>query len=346
MDLYNQVKEVTVNQQPIIYKGELLRLGLGHDSYFDEKTRTITIMPEKESGVFVSPIMETTSFSRLIASWNALTPPETSVECLVRVEVEGSWSKFFSYGEWALGRQNKSMHQEDELATFSIDTLTIKGNKANRVQFQVNLKRDDYNLESPQLKLVTLTLDTNQMDFRSFYSQEEEVVLPVPEISQMLVPEIGNSICSPTSVTMVLNYRGLDLKPEKVAELAKDYGSNVYGNWSYNVAVAGALGREAYVSFLRFEDVKKYLREGQPVVASITVKSSDELDHLPLRKDGSGIMTYPSGHLLVIRGFTTLNGRDVVLVNDPAAPSEEEVSRYYDLDQFLKVWKKVGYIIQ
>lgn len=344
MDIFDRVSEVTVNQQPIILQGNLLRLGSHQDIQYDEETRTLMIHPDKQSGLFVSPIMETTSFSRLIASWNAVTPEETTVEIRVRVEVEGNWSQFFSYGKWGLGRKNASTSQEDKLATFSIDTLTLKNKKAHRLQVIAYLERKSPQVDSPRLKLIGLTLDTEQMVFHQHYNIEE-VNLPVPQLSQRTVPEIGSHICSPTSVAMVLNYKGENITPEKMAELVMDYGANIYGNWSYNVAVAGALGYESYVAMLTIEDVKELLKAGHPVIASVTVKSEDELSHLPEHEDGTK-MTYPHGHLLVIRGLGKVDNQNVVYVNDPSALTNEEVERYYDLKEFMNVWKKVGYIIK
>ena len=40
-------------------------------------------------------------------------------------------------------------------------------------------------------------------------------------------------------------------------------------------------------------------------------------------------------HLLVVRGFTSSGD---VAVNDPAASSDDGVSRVYDRDQFEDVW--------
>ncbi|MDN5313359.1 MAG: hypothetical protein PWQ68_2333, partial [Thermoanaerobacteraceae bacterium] len=51
------------------------------------------------------------------------------------------------------------------------------------------------------------------------------------------------------------------------------------------------------------------------------------------------------GHLIVVRGFTTKNGADHVIVNDPAAPTHETVRREYRVDQFLKAWKGIVYIV-
>lgn len=341
--IYDQVSEVTVNQQPIILKGNLLRLGLHQDIRYDETSRVLFIEDGKLFGTYASPMMKTTSFSRLIASWNAITPKDTTVEIQVRVEVNGKWSSFFTYGKWGLSQSNASVFQEDELTSFSVDTLTVKGQKAQRVQVLAHLERAPH-AQSPMLKLIGLTLDTEQMVFHNNVHLEE-IRLAVPPKSQQLIPKIGHRICSPTSVAMVLNYKGNPITPEEVAQLVKDHGADLYGNWSYNVAVAGALGHEAYVAYMSLEDVKSLLKSGHPIVASVTVKEESELDHLPKKADGTSI-TYPDGHLLVITGLGKHDGRHVVYVNDPAASSDEQVARYYDLQQFMNVWKRVGYVIK
>ena len=77
----------------------------------------------------------------------------------------------------------------------------------------------------------------------------------VPKLYQHDVPNIGGVICSPTTTTMLLKFMGMSFKDkgytyehEYIARMAADPGHNspTYGNWSYNMITAGALGATAY----------------------------------------------------------------------------------------------------
>ena len=61
------------------------------------------------SGLYLSPVINTSPFTELTASWSAITNSGTgSVEVQVRVKVGDSWSAFVSYGAWKMSTQNAS----------------------------------------------------------------------------------------------------------------------------------------------------------------------------------------------------------------------------------------------
>lgn len=154
----------------------------------------------------------------------------------------------------------------------------------------------------------------------------------------MIVPEIGNVICSPTSLSMVLEYYGQNMDTEEVAANVLDNGPNIYGNWSYNASYAGTMGLDAYVArFSSVNEIKEKIAEGIPVIASIKTNSEKTLEGAP--------QTYPSGHLIVIRGFIEKDGEEYVIVNDPASPEVKNVRREYKLSGFETAWNKVVYIL-
>ncbi|MDQ2733241.1 MAG: C39 family peptidase, partial [Armatimonadota bacterium] len=152
--------------------------------------------------------------------------------------------------------------------------------------------------------------------------------LDVPQFSQRLqLASVSDSICSPTSLAMVLSYNGVPRTPMDVVAGVHDTEADIYGNWPMNTAYAGACGCPAYVTrFWSLEQVANEIAMGYPVEASIKF-SRGELDNSPLH--------YSRGHLVVIVGFTA--GGDVVC-NDPAAYEEATVRRVYRRDQFLHAW--------
>jgi len=317
------------------------KLGIRENLKFNDKGE-LMLQEQKLQGNYISPEIEAGGFKELVASWNAQTQERSELEVAIQIKVEEKWSIWFTYGKWSVyGIRGSVKGQIDELARMNIDLLTIlNGKKAKAFRYKVTLSRSDLSINSPTVRAIYFAL--------SFDISKEQVLdekikglidLKVPERSQMTVPKIGNIICSPTSLAMVMEYYGDNIQTEKVAANVLDYSENIYGNWSYNVAYAGARGLTAYVArFTSINEIKRKISEGIPVIASIRTKTIDELKgtHMP----------YPSGHLIVVRGFTIgENGEEYVIVNDPADPEGIAVRREYLLSEFERAWKKFVYII-
>lgn len=162
----------------------------------------------------------------------------------------------------------------------------------------------------------------------------------------MIYPEGGQVWCSPTSLSMVLEYwarktdkPGLDQPVPTVARGTYDYEYGGTGNWPFNTAYAASFGLEASVNrFSSLGQVERWVAKGVPVVASVEW-SRGQLDGAPIPAS--------QGHLMVIRGFDK-TGR-YVIVNDPAASSNAGVRRVYDRQQFADAWMRgsggIAYIV-
>ncbi|HBA61181.1 MAG TPA: hypothetical protein DCZ92_10275 [Elusimicrobia bacterium] len=108
-----------------------------------------------------------------------------------------------------------------------------------------------------------------------------------------------------------------------------DAAENIYGNWFFNTAQAGAEGFYSFLARLNsLEEARSLVDAGIPVIASVTY-GPGELKGSPIEKT--------RGHLLVIKGFDA--GGDVI-TNDPAAPGPSGVERVYDRQQFSSAWLK------
>ena len=171
--------------------------------------------------------------------------------------------------------------------------------------------------------------------------------VPVPAYSQLIRdPRIGSVICSPTTVTMLMNRWGEDLLPEEVAHANYDYTYAGNGNWSFTTAIAGCYGYECYVAFADIAGLKKEIKNG--FACGVSVHYADTPEHaeergLPLLEGTTGCT---DGHLMVVRGFETgEDGTEYVLVNDPYAPGDAAAQRRYRLDQFAHAWGGVAYFI-
>jgi hypothetical protein len=160
--------------------------------------------------------------------------------------------------------------------------------------------------------------------------------LDVPYRRQMDVPEIGGSICSATSLSMVLLYHG-----EKITDIAdvawgvRDYGAGKFGNWAFNVAYAGELGYQTYIDYFDIDAIKYAVSTDHPMVCSIRVKAG--------QLAASGYPNYTTnGHLLCVVGYEEKNGQKWLLINDPAHP---EVKAILESD-FANIYRGVSYIVQ
>lgn len=289
---------------------------------------------------WVSKVKEVSPFERLVVSWNTTTFENTNIEVWIRVRTSQNWSMWFSYGKWTTDGNNTGSFsgQQDNFARLDIDELVVHSGLGEAVQVKLALTRKHSAIDSPSVRSIFATLCTPTNRYESTVVTDD-FRLDVPTRSQLVVEEIGNIICSPTSLSMVLEYYGLDLPTEQVAKGTIDNGTSIYGNWSYNVAYVGECGYKSYVHYCdSFDNVLELLKQDIPVIASIITKDVSELD--------GASQAYPSGHLIVVTGVEKTDDGVMVCVNDPAAKTIENVSRKYKYHQFIKAWKHLIYVIE
>lgn len=334
------LKEITLKDITLRHKGLDFILGIGERVRMNSKVQ-LELEENALNGVYTSPEINTKKFKNLVGAWNAETPEGTEVEVLFQVRMEAVWSTWFSYGKWSSESRGSIKHQKDQIAAMDIDTINILGgNAADGFRYKIIMRRSSIESLSPRLSSISAALKLSDMDDEAI-SQGDKWLreLEVPERSQMVIPKIGNIICSPTSLSMVMEYYGVNLPTEDVAEGVYDSGADIYGNWSYNVAYVGSKGFDAYIErYSSSVSIKNMISKGIPVVASIRTKNKEDLSGAP--------MAYPSGHLLVVRGFAIRNGEEYIIVNDPAAPNNETVRREYKLSEFEKAWSGIVYILE
>jgi hypothetical protein len=141
-------------------------------------------------------------------------------------------------------------------------------------------------------------------------------------------------VCSPTSLSMVLQYWGAKVSVADVVRGVRDATTRIYGNWPLNTAYAATRGMEAYVDrFHCTEQLQNEIAADRPVVTSIRY-GPGEL--------ANAVLNSTSGHLLVVRGFTPAGD---VIVNDPWAPKLSDVRRVYRRAQFENAWLRPGGIV-
>lgn len=267
------------------------------------------------TGTYTSPIYKSNNFSSLIGSWAAISNKTTTAELKVRVRVNGTWSTYLSYGAFGLGLQNKMFNQSGGVAKLSDDEVLINDSKtADAFQYQIVLKRDNLSVESAKLSLVSIALQIPGYVYNvDISSLPKKVEYDLPNLYQIDVPVIGNSICSPTSSTMMLMYHGHtfeDTLPHReVAGLLKEYNSGIYGNWVFNTVGMSSFGENTYVKRIySFDELVHHIATVGPVALSI--------------RGNTGLYT-TNGHLLVVSGYEITDSGRSLLIHDPNVKTVE-----------------------
>jgi hypothetical protein len=312
-----------------------------------------------ESSVVESPFAAT----ELIPSWNAHTPAGTWLHVEGRVADHAGWTPWFTFARWAEDdpagdspiTRTTVRGQAFDAGSVSTDTwLSAPGRGVDRWQLRVTaLALPDAQIAWPMVTLVAgaasrFEITADEPTSRPGVGCGDEVAVP-PHSQRLHVgsfPEWdngGQSWCSPTSTTMLLEHWGRapgrdevswvghDTDPEVVHGVRRVY-DRAYGgagNWAFNTAYAGARGLRAYVTRLRdLTEAEAFVAAGIPLVVSVSFRE-DELD-------GAGYDT--NGHLLTVVGFTPEGD---VVSNDPNShciASNDQVRTVYRRDQFERVW--------
>lgn len=321
---------------------------------------SLTLADGAASGTWVSPSVDPGfPFTRLVASWNADTPPGS----WLRVDVQavthtGEPTRWYGLGIWADGeqaiRRSSVNGQTDQHARVATDSLLARDQPLTGYRLRVTLERPTADVPAPTLRMVGAVVSdavSRLPDGAAAPSLADGAVeLPVPALSQEIhtghYPQWGGGgavWCSPTSTEMVVEYWGrrpsaqelgwvqpehIDPSVDFAARATYDAAYGGTGNWSFNAAYAARYGLEAFVTQLRsLAEAEQLIRAGIPLAASIKTG--------PRELDGFLFDGGTNGHLVVLVGFDDAGNP---IVNDPAAWSNATVRRVYDRAQFERAW--------
>lgn len=310
----------------------------------------IRLVEGQLEGTWTSEEIDVPAFEYMVASWSADTPEGASVEIKVRayVDLHDQWSGWMSWGKWGNAIKRGSANTKDDRAYVDTDILTIRGSdgeSASKIQVQAVLRAKE-GFDSPVLRDISTT-SKNTLEGQAipvYYPHPdmelpEKVLLDTPAYSQMRRDSaIGSVICSPTSMTMMLNDRdsSLDLFPEEVALRNFDFIYEGFGNWPYTTAIAGSFGYSAACHYGDLDFVRQELAAGRSVALSVRYASSPSGSN-PYLENGAANDT--SGHLIVIVGYETIDGVDYFISNDAAtSPDSACALRKYRADQLDICW--------
>lgn len=292
-------------------------------------------------GTYESDVIETQNFVSLVASWAAVSSTTATVELEVKVRVGGVWSDYISYYPWGLGLQNACYDQSNSLIKLATDEVMVLNSKrADALMYKVTLRTTADT--TPELSLVSFALEIPGYIYNvNISSYPKTLIHEVPLLYQGEVPSIGNSICSATSSTMLLKYKGESFKQfdseyehRYMASIVRDYGNKIYGNWVYNTVAMSGYGYDSYVArFYSINELVKHLATVGPCALSVKGQMTSDIKNY-----------YTGGHLIVAIGYSIdENGSISIICNDPNVKGSSCV---YSMTVINNTWRNIAYIIE
>lgn len=280
-------------------------------------------------------------FNEALVSWNIdINEQDPTSAAVVQLQVgdstQGFWSPWLSLGtagSGAVSEGDYSIFFEDEQTKIrgkvEIDIFSSKQHTFDRMRYRVRA----FGSSAVAVRNIVITLSKTEpaggkRPLAPASTGAEIPRLGLPFFSQKTSDEkLAGRLCSPTSVTMVLNHAGARCTVQTVSERVYDKRFDLFGNWPSNVQAAWGMGVPGMlVRFDDFAQARAVLQAGVPIIASIRVEKG-ELPAAP----------YPStdGHLIVVEGMTAAGD---LLVLDPAVGDAAQGRRVYPAKDMAKVW--------
>ncbi|MFQ5868952.1 MAG: C39 family peptidase [Candidatus Zixiibacteriota bacterium] len=327
-------RDFTIHGRIAIDGEEGWREGQFENTYFDSSDEAVTLSSGGEGVYISSPFRTEFPFNEVVLTWNCQQSEAGYLTASVRASKDNqAWTSWYEIARWPGLKSGMEVGvKRDEDGYINEDYLVLS-QKHNYIQFRFEVKSSDTgetHLESTHL--IYTDTRANYFAFKKHSSPGDvelpEVNLEVPYLSQQRLPDsISWKTCSPTSLTMVMNFHGVKVSPLEVAEKGYDSYNDIYGNWPYNMTAAHRYGFTSWVDrHNSFSEIAKELQEGFPVILSIAF-GEGELKGSPVSQT--------DGHLIVLRGFTS-DGN--VICNDPAFHNSTEGVIIYDRNELEKAW--------
>ncbi len=249
-----------------------------------------------------------TPFDRGLPSWNGTAVDENSgFRVSLRFKYAATWSPWLTVGYWknyiwpSYGTTSYTAGEIDYDYVVLDDFHTIW-------QWRVEFKRQSATHLSPSIRKLSFYVSdqrtTDNQDLSAIINDNPpEIYIPTTFICQYNVdPEIGGSICSPTSTVMAIRSYNVEVDPYEFALDNYDDYWHIFGMWPRAVQNAAGYHLDGAVTRYRtWSQAYEILAAGGRVVMSV------------------GPPLY-SGHLMMLAGF---DSQGDPLVHDPARQNGE-----------------------
>lgn len=269
-------------------------------------------------------------FNELILSWRAKRPEKGSFMFYVKLRTK-RWSPWIYYASWGKDLQQTFtfLCPASKIKSFQ-DRIQVTEKEVAKA-FKIKIVAKGGAILEDISELYISLADLEKFSISVPKELEDVFISDIPARSQMkLDHHRKRHLCSPTSISTVLNYLrpGSLTDPVMFATHIRDQNFDIYGNWVLNVAQANALlaGKRSCCAqrLSGFEELHGFLQKQLPVVVSVTG---------PLKGSAT---KYDEGHLLVVNGYDK-KAREVMCI-DPAFTCDRETFVRYALSDFLSAW--------
>ncbi len=265
-------------------------------------------------------------FNEGLPSWNGTAPDNYgSFKVQMRFPYAGGWSPWLTVGFWKSNIW--STYGTLSYADGKIDYDNAKLYSYQTAwQFKVILTRTNTSVASPTINKLSFFVSdsrtTSSVNITNIVNDNpQQIFIPTSFVYQYGVdPVIGGDICSPTTVSMILKSYNISVDTYQFALSTKDPYFNMFGIWPRVVQNAHQYGLDGEVSRYRtWSEARQVLANGGRVAMSL------------------GSPLYPSGHLVMLAGFTS-DGK--VIVHDPAKSNGYQY--IHDKTQLSQSWFNKG----
>ena len=266
--------------------------------------KNLMLQQDRTTGyLIVKPQYSSSPFNQGLPSWNGSAPDDSSsFKVQMRFPYGAGWSPWLTVGFWKANIWSSYGATSYSGGYIDYDNAVLSS-YVSAWQFKVIMIRPAVDHTSPTLHTLSFFVSdsrtTSSMDFNQILNDKPGAIfVPTDFIYQYGVdPDIGGSICSPTSVCMILRSYSVAVDPLQFARDTRDPYFDMFGIWPRVVQNASEYGLDGAVTRYRtWSQARDVLANGGRIAMSI------------------GEPLY-SGHLVMLAGF---NANGDPIVHDPA----------------------------
>jgi hypothetical protein len=287
---------------------------------------SLMLQPDRKQGFFIlKPQQAPQPFNQGLPSWNGSAPgASSSFMVQMRFPYNGGWSPWLTVGYWkdyfwtSFGPTSYAGGHVD------VDYVLLNAYQSSW-QFKVTMMRIGIELPSPTVRKLSLCVSdsrtTTSLNLTQIVNDNPpEIFVPTEFIYQYAVdPDIGGSICSPTSVSMVLRSYDIPVDPLQFARDTYDPYYDMFGIWPRVVENAAEYGLDGAVTRYRsWSQARAVLADGGRISISV------------------GPPLY-AGHLMMLAGFSPFGDP---IVHDPA--QADGYAYIFDKTDLSRSWFEKG----